>query len=529
MNVLFSFFPVVVLVVLMTKRNSMPSFKALPLTAAFLYFVSLIVFQRDPNQVHATVASGLLTSWTPILIIGGAVFLFQTMNVTGGMATIQRWLNGVTTNKVAQLIIVGWAFPFLIEGASGFGTPAALAAPVLVGLGFPAVRVAMLALVMNSVPVSFGAVGTPTWFGFSNIVGISDAEILQVGAKTALTHGAAALVIPLIALSFVVKPKEILRNIGFVYLSIAATVIPYIAVAFFNFEFPALVGGLIGLIASVFFARKGWGLKNDPEEPSRQNLVEPVALPALLKAAFPIWGTLVLLVITRVPQLGVKALLTGSEPFVSASWGNVGHFWLSKSLVVGLSDIFGTSVGWSHKLLYVPSLVPFVLISLVTFVLFRSRRAQMKEVWDITTHQMKHPALALFGALVFVKLMMMGGDDSAVALIGRFLADLTGASWQVFASYLGAVGSFFSGSNTVSNLTFGGVQDSIAAASGLNRTTILAMQSVGGAMGNMVCINNIVAVCSVLALENKEGYILKRTVWPMLLYGVIAAIMSFVV
>ncbi|MCV6023232.1 L-lactate permease, partial [Escherichia coli] len=76
----------------------------------------------------------------------------------GAEAVIKRWLEGVSRNQIAQLMIIGWAFAFMIEGASGFGTPAAIAAPILVGLGFPALRVAMLALIMNSVPVSFGAV-----------------------------------------------------------------------------------------------------------------------------------------------------------------------------------------------------------------------------------------------------------------------------------------------------------------------------------------------------------------------------------
>jgi lactate permease len=103
---------------------------------------------------------------------------------------------------------------------------------------------------------------------------------------------------------------------------------------------------------------------------------------------------------------------------------------------------------------------------------------------------------------------------------------LAGENWAYFAAYLGALGAFFSGSATISNLTFGGIQDSIAAELKLDRTVILSMQSVGAAMGNMVCLNNIVAVCSILGITNREGEVLKRTVGPMLLYGVIAALVS---
>ena len=106
----------------------------------------------------------------------------------------------------------------------------------------------------------------------------------------------------------------------------------------------------------------------------------------------------------------------------------------------------------------------------------------------------------------------------------RSLADVAGTTWPLFASLLGAIGSFFSGSATISNLTFAGIQDSIAQDLQIDRTLVLSLQSVGAAMGNMVCVNNIVAVCSILGIANKEGWILKRTVVPMLAYATIAGI-----
>ncbi|WP_045826158.1 L-lactate permease [Teredinibacter turnerae] len=537
MPLFFSYFPIVFLIYLMTRRNSMPSYKALPLCALLLYFIMLVVFARDPVLVHAAVLDGLLIAWTPIVIIAGAIFLFRTMEATGAQATIRAWLNTVSENKVAQLMIVGWAFQFLIEGASGFGTPAALAAPVLVGLGFPAVRVAILCLILDTVPVSFGAVGTPTWFGFSAI-DLSAAEITEIGIKSSIINGIAAFVVVFIALSFLVERKALVQNAVFIVLSILACVLPYVAIAFVSYEFPALLGGGIGLVLTIAFARLGWGLSQAPinvrdfqeqdsqEQDSQERASEEtrpqVSLGALLKASFPLWGTVLLLIVTRIPQLGIKELLLLKEPAWILELGSLGVLSVSASLVVSLQSIFNTPETWSHSLLYVPSFIPFGVISLITLYLYRS--GQGRRVVNETLVQMQNPVLALLGALVFVNLMMMGGDQSAVALIGQSLAELTGAYWQFFAPFLGALGSFFSGSNTISNLTFGGIQDSIALGLGLDRTTILALQSVGGAMGNMVCINNIVAVASVLALGNKEGYIIKRAVLAMLAYGVVAGI-----
>ena len=171
---------------------------------------------------------------------------------------------------------------------------------------------------------------------------------------------------------------------------------------------------------------------------------------------------------------------------------------LGPALVVGLRGILGTGLDWSHQTLYVPSLIPFILVSVLTWRLLAAPAGTAGLVWRESLERMRNPVPALLGALVFVRLLMVGGEASPVMILGNALANATGGWWQLLAAHLGALGSFFAGSNTISNLTFGPIQDSIAGRMGLDRTTILALQSVGGAMGNMVAIHNIVAVCSVL-------------------------------
>ncbi len=533
MNAIMAIAPIVILIFMMTKKNSVPSYIALPIAAGLVYLVNLIYFKSDANLTNATVVAGLLTALVPIFIIWGAILLFKTMEHTGAMDTVRTWLNTVSPNPVAQLMIIGWAFAFLIEGASGFGTPAALAAPILIGLGFPALRVACLALVMNSVPVTFGAVGTPTWFGFGQL-NLPSAQILEIGIQSAIIHSVAALVIPVIALSFVASWKEIRSNIVFVYLSILSCIVPYLAIAHFNYEFPSLVGGMIGLLLSVLFAKYGIGLSKAHSDEAAAasasaNLASGAPAPALVtsgslvKALFPIWGTVVVLIVTRIPELGLKGLINATEPSIALSLGSFGDFSLSAALVAKLTGIFGTSAGWSFSTLYIPAFIPFFLISAVSFATFNADGAVVRKVWTETFDRMKKPIIALLGALVMVSLMRAGGEDAMVIVIGEYFANLFGHSWTYFASYLGAIGAFFSGSNTVSNLMFGGIQLSIAETLDLNPTLILAMQSVGGAMGNMVCINNVVAVCSILGVLNMEGYVIKRTVIPMIIYGIIAA------
>ncbi len=523
-DLIVAILPIVLLIWLMTKSNAMASHRALPLVALLTYAAKLLWFAQDPNLVNATLVQGLLEAWTPILIIWGAILLFRVMDASGAMATVRAWLDGISANPVAQLMIIGWAFSFMVEGASGFGTPAALAAPILVGLGFAPVKVAVLALVMNSVPVSFGAVGAPTWFGFGQL-GLTETEIMAISLNTALIHAAAALVVPLIALSFVVPVAQIRANLLYVYIAVLGCVVPYVLLAGFSYEFPALLAGMIGLLIAVFAARFGVGLVRTKEE-SKPSRKIPVHAGALIRALFPIWATVLVLVVTRIEQLGIKAALTNSTPLAGLSLGSFAELGLTQSLSIELSGIFGTNVDWAFQTLYVPAFIPFLLVVLVSIPVLRMPVATFAAAWSDTAQRMVNAILALLGALVIVKLLMLGGEDSMVVLIGDAFASVAGQSWQYLAPFLGALGSFFSGSATISNLTFGGIQASVASELQLDPALILSLQSVGAAMGNMVCINDIVAVCSILGISKQEGAILKRTVWPMLLYGIIAGLVG---
>ncbi|MDH2923901.1 lactate permease [Nicoletella semolina] len=519
MALFLSIFPIVLLIYLMVKRNALPSYVALPFIAALILVLQLTYFGSDFTLVMANIVSGLGAVLTPITVIFGAILFNRFSEVSGATNTLRKWLGNINPNPVAQIMIIGWAFAFMIEGASGFGTPAAIAAPILVGLGFNPLKVAVLALIMNSVPVSFGAVGTPTWFGFGPMK-LAEEQILEIGSITAFIHSIAALIIPVMALRFIVSWREIRQNIVFIYISIFACVVPYLLIAQVNYEFPSLVGGAIGLFISVLVANKGIGLAKVENTLDQK----AVTVGEVAKALFPTGLLIAILIITRIQQLPFKAMMNNATEWVSSSLGSFANFEISQGLIFSLKNILGTSVGTSYKLLYVPALIPFVVTVLIAIPVFAVSGAKTKDIFATSFSQTKKPFLALLGALIMVNLMLIGGDNSMVKIIGQSFAQATGEYWTIFASYLGAVGAFFSGSNTVSNLTFGSVQLSTAETTGLSVSLILALQSVGGAMGNMVCINNIVAVCSVLNITNKEGSIIKQTVIPMIIYGIIAAI-----
>jgi lactate permease len=523
MDFLIAILPIALLAYVITKKNPWPVHLALPAAAGLVYFSVLVWFRADPNLVNATVVNGALSALTPLSIIWGAILLAQTIHRSGAERVIGQRLNYVSPNPVAQLMIIGWAMAFMIEGSSGFGTPAAIAAPLLVGLGFEPLGVAVLTLVMNSVPVTFGAVGTPMWFGLGSL-GLSETELLSIGWKSALGHSVAALIVPLLALRLVVSWKEIRGNLLYIYLSILSCTVPYLILSRFSVEFPTLMGGAVGLALSVILAKMGVGLAphttgKDPAGPApsrRQTLL----------AFSPYLLLIAILVITRLPQLPVRAWLNAESPNWMLSLGTLGQLSVSAALVFKFAAIFGTQSQWTFNALYVPAIIPFVLVVLLSMPILKINARTVWEVAADTTRKLANPALMLVGALIMVQLMMVGGENAQVIVIGRVFSTYVGKAWPFFAACLGALGSFFAGSATVSNLTFGGIQLSVAKTLGFDPTLILALQGIGAAMGNMICISNIVAVATVINLANRVDFILKRAVMPFLVYALVAGLVG---
>lgn len=515
LDFLLAALPIVVLIFVMTKPRPLPSTTAFALAAALAYVIRLVWFREGALLLNAAIVSGLLDALTPVAILFGAIFFFVAMEKSGAMDILQEWLRGVSPNPVAQIMLAGWSFIFLIEGAAGFGTPAALAAPVLVGLGFPPLRVAVLCLVFNAIPTTFGAVGTPVWFGFESL-GLSASELSTLSGKTALLQTLAAAAVPALALRFVVPWDVIRKNLVFILLSIFASVGPMLLVARFNYEFPAVVGGVVGLPVTILLARLEFGLERTTGVPAGSLFSRRVLL-----ALLPLVATVAILLITRIPALGLRQWLTATDPHLALPLGPIGTLTVSPSLVLALRGILGQNLHWNHAVLYVPSLIPFVLTAGFAFALFHSAPHLWGTALRETGARIGKPVVALLGALAFVSLLMTGGDRSATHILGHTLAAVSGDSWKYFAPFLGALGSFFSGSTTISNLTFGGIQASIAEDIGMEPAILLALQCAGAAMGNIICIHNIVSVCAVLSLSGVEGRILKDALPAVGVYGLI--------
>src|SRR5262249_31463461 len=310
--------------------------------------------------------------------------------------------------------------------------------PLLVGLGFDAVGVTILTLIMNAVPVTFGAVGTPMWFGFSQVP-LSPSEILSVSWKSALVHTIAALLVPIIALRFVVGWAEIRRNLVFIYLSILSCALPSLILSRFNYEFPSLIGGAVGLCLSVLIAKYQVGLartcaaKEDEVAPKEDEVAPPPQHRERVLAFAPYLILIAVLVVTRVRFLPFRAWLNAESPALPLNLGSLGMFSVSVALVVRLESIFGTSSAWSYKALFVPSLIPFVVVVLLSVPLLRIDLRTLKNAVADATNRLSGPSITLVGALIMVQLMTLGGDGAQTMIIGQTFATVTGRAWPFFA------------------------------------------------------------------------------------------------
>jgi L-lactate permease len=262
-----------------------------------------------------------------------------------------------------------------------------------------------------------------------------------------------------------------------------------------------------------------------PDDDDADQAVDP-ALEARLRAetstlsmvcrTSPIWSTVLLLLLTRVEQIGLKGLLRSALPRLFVlRLGNFGMLSLSASFVLALERILDEpSVSWSYEVFYVPALLPFAVSGSLALLLYRRelRRRPLDIVRGLAT-RMRGPAVSLVGAIALVNMLRSTSNDPAApaTVIGVRISRTLSYGWLILAAPIGSLGSFFSGSTTVSNLTFGSVQAKAATLLGLSPTAMCAIQAVGGSFGNAICLSNIIAASTVVKLKVSEGEVMKRT------------------
>ncbi len=537
MTALIASLPILLVIVLMLAFN-WPAKRALPLGWVVAVVIALLYWKQDFTTSAAWALDGFLEAIGTLVIILGAILIMNTLKHSGAVTAIQRVFNNVNPDRRIQAIIVGFVFAAFIEGAAGFGTPAALAAPLLISLGFPPLCAAIVALIYNSVPVVYGAVGTPT--NTAHAVTVQAAEALGADSEayrmaltkfSAISQATCALFIVFFGVFVMCKMfgknksgKEAFAALPFALFTAVVFDVVFLALAFFfGPEFPSLIGAIVTLAIVIFAARAGflcpkktWDFEPrsewDASWLSKQEVKQDVdnGMSAVL-AWVPYVLIALILVGTRLNWFGLKTLLT------------------SDAFKVSIKNILGNeNVNWTWNWGWCPGIFPFILVCILTFFLHKMPGAKVKEAFVDTFKQTSGAAIALFFGVSMVYIYRNTGmnavltDKSMLYVMAEALANIFKGAYVIIAPVIGVLGAFMSGSNTVSNTLFAGLQFQTAQLVKMSPVLIVALQNIGGAAGNMICVNNVVAACATTGTMGNEGKIIRTNALPCLIYCIIA-------
>lgn len=529
MYALLAFLPILLCVIAMAIFNC-PAKYALPGAWLLACVFGFAFWKMDFSKLLAYSVTGLLNSLDVLIIIVGAILVMNTLKRSGGMSAINNGFKKISTDARIQAIIIGFLFVSFLEGAAGFGTPAALAGPLLVSLGFPPVAAAVVALICDSVAVSFGAIGTPVAQSISCLGSeiATEGYIHNLSLWSAIPHAIVGTFIPFIAVAimckFFSKEKSIkpaLQVLPFALFAGIVYTVPYTLIAaIFGYEFPSILGSLIGLAITVVAAKFGflvpkevwtfgdesewddsWKSAAKPEPPKESGM-------SLIRAWIPYIIIAVGLVITRIPALGIKSFLQSDAFLVNFDF-----------------TIGSTPVKYVLKWAFVPGTM-FIIVALLTILIHKMKFKEVSAAWKDSFKQVSGATIAIVFGLALVQIMRYSGSNevestemkSMIFYMAEALSKAGKWLYVVFSPIIGVLGAFVSGSNTVSNTLFTNLQYQSAANLNLDTVIIVAMQIIGGAIGNMICVNNVVAACATVGTPGKEGKIIRINCIPTVIY-----------
>lgn len=533
---LMAFSPILVAAVLLVGLN-WPAKRAMPVAFLLTVFIALWGWQMSPTRIFASTLQGLVITVTVLWIVFGAILMLNTLKHTGAISAIRSGFTNISPDRRIQAIIIAWCFGAFIEGASGFGTPAAIVAPLLVAIGFPALAAVLLGMMIQSTPVSFGAVGTPILVGINKgldsqsisqtlSIGGSSWEIYlqQVTTNVALIHAVVGTLVPVLMVMMLTRFfgrhrswTEGLAILPFAVFAGLAFTVPYALTGMLlGPEFPSLIGGLVGLALVVTAARRGflvpkstWDFAPEHEWPAewlgslKLDLKEAAARPmSLLLAWLPYVALAILLVASRVSPEFKAGLL---------------------SVSIAFTDLLGEKgVSSSIEPLYLPGGL-LVLCALFATLLQSRTLVPFGRALGESSRTLIGAGFVLIFTVPMVRIFINSGVNGAElasmpVTTANFAAGLVGEFFPALSATIGALGAFIAGSNTVSNMMFSQFQFEVAQTLGVSTAAMLALQAVGAAAGNMIAIHNVVAASATVGLLGREGATLRKTALPTLYY-----------
>jgi lactate permease len=465
------------------------------ITLAIYTFLAIFYWQILPSFLYISYGKGFFVAVDIFIIIFGAIFFLEILKDLKIIKNISYYLGSLSKDYRIQIIIVAWFLECFIEGTAGFGTPAAVAVPILIGLGLTPMKALIVGLLGNSTPGVFGAAGTPIKMGF-------------VGLNTTLVPLYSALlncvgfIIPIFMLWFITsgrinRKKEFFDALPFAIFSGLIFVIPSLLFVFFGQEFPTILGSLFGLIIIIISVKLGFLVPKEVLSLSEKKEEEKSSM-SPYKAFLPYVLLILLLIIGKIilGNVGISLSLGFDQVF---SIFNPGFFFIISGLLVVFI--------WKEKL----------------EVILNSIKKSFKGAI--------HPFFIVFSMLAMVQIIVNSGNNysgilSALSLITKSFETVL---LPLFAPFIGAFGSFMTGSVTVSNIMFGHLFNVAATNLSMDASIILSLGVVGAAAGNMIALADILTAEAVTNTKNGEVEVLKGVIIPCLIYLSIVGIIGIVI
>jgi len=482
-------------------------------SGAFSWFLAIIigyfVFGADLQLIAVASLKGLWTTIFILYIIWGAMALYNIVNKIDGFTVIAHTFTGLTGNtKVLQLLVISWGFVALLQGVAGFGTPVAVAAPLLVGLGFNPIIATSSALLGRAWAVTFGSLGSS--YGALLKMTNLDPGGLSFWSSIFLTI---VCIVTGLSISYLYNGKKGLKKgapaslaiaggMGFTLIVVANLVLPYIA---------SLVSGLVGMIiGTLILPRTGW--YNNHLAKSREKVHNMSFYTAfapyliLLILAFGIYLT------------PIKSILSGFKvglpfPRTETTMGVVNQATSSYS-PISIFTTPGTMVFLS------------VLISLIYF--------KLKGLWkknygiEVFNSLLKQaiPSTVTVMTMSMMSVVMM--ETGMTALLAKETANIASGVFPIASPFIGILGAFMTGSNTSSNIVFAAFQRDVAMFLGINSLVISALQTTGGAIGTAISPMSVALGTGVTNIAGREGEIIKRIIIYVIIMGLSVGIPAYV-
>lgn len=452
------------------------------ITLVLVTLLAAFFWQVYPAYIVGSIAKGFFVALDIFFIIFGAIFFLEVMKETKIIENIGYYLESISKDLRVQVIFLAWFFENFLEGTAGFGTPAAVVAPLLVGLGITPINAVIIALLGNSASGVFGAAGTPIKIGFGSLAGAGV-------PLTASIINLIGILVPVFMLWFLTKGKENGRKefteaLPFALWAGAAFAISSILTVFLGQEFPSILGSVIGLLLVLITTKLGIFIPKGEKELT--DTPHPAKLP-LGKVLTPYLLLILILVAGKfmLGSSGVQIPIFIKHTFAFFNPGFV--FIIAGTITLLLHKRSTEFFANSAKTAFKGSLIPFLVI------VFMSSVAQI----------------------------MVNSVHNAISLpsmIDLLATNVKNVFLPLWAPIVGAFGSFLTGSVTISNLMFGNFLAVAAKDLGFGVDKILALTLVGGAAGNMVALADIMAAEAVVGLKNEERKVLKGVIIPCVIY-----------